>query len=110
MGKQFVREPVDEDEALALARQIIAATTRDDGSLAERLSDALPWMLALSEDAREICARELVDSSRAAFSTHQPRALLSTVNSWFETASAQAARLHLEASDWLDESELVEQA
>lgn len=109
MSKQFLGERADESEALTLARQIIAATTRDGGSLAERLSDALPWMLALSADAREICARELVDSSRAAFSTHQPRALLSTVNSWFETASAQAAGLHLEATGWLDESELVEQ-
>lgn len=106
----MTEEEADERrQMLTIAAQIIAATTRNGGSLAERLSDALPWMLALSEEAREACARELVDSSRAAFSTHQPRVLLSTVNSWFETSSAQAAGLHLEASDWLDESELVEQ-
>lgn len=39
------------------AGQLIAAVTTDGGSLAERMADKFPWMLALSVADRELCAK-----------------------------------------------------
>lgn len=97
------REATEYRKMFELAAQIIAATTFDSGTLAERMSDVFPWMLALTPEAREECADSLIDSARASFSTNQPTMLLIEVTSWFETATARAAGLHNIDVAWLDE-------
>lgn len=95
-------------EMFGVAAQIIAATTLEQGTLAERMSVVFPWMLALSSEGREACARELVDVARSAFATNQPASLLVELNSWFETASALSAGLADKPTEWLDGSEVAE--
>lgn len=86
-----------------IAAQIIAATTLEGGSLAERMATVFPWMLALDTGDRELCARELIDTARAAFATNQPKTLLVGVTSWFESATALAAGLDKVEPEWLAE-------
>ncbi|WP_237199034.1 prevent-host-death protein [Rothia nasimurium] len=86
-----------------IAAQIIAATTLEGGSLAERMATVFPWMLALDTGDRELCARELIDTARAAFATNQPKTLLVGVTSWFESATALAAGLDEVEPEWLPE-------
>lgn len=50
-----------------------------------------PWMLALSEDDRVSCAREIIDDARASFSLGQPNLIVGTLNAWRDTAEAVAA-------------------
>jgi hypothetical protein len=57
---------------LELAAQLIAVTTSTEGTLANRMSDRFPWMLALSQLDRETCASEIVAAARASFATNQP--------------------------------------
>lgn len=90
-------------DMFAIAAQIIAATTLEGGSLAERMATVFPWMLALNAVDRELCARELIDTARAAFATNQPKTLLVGVTSWFESATALAAGLDRVEAEWLTE-------
>ncbi|WP_237204906.1 prevent-host-death protein [Rothia nasimurium] len=85
----------------AIAAQIIAATTLEGGSLDERMATVFPWMLALDTGNRELYARELIDTARAAFATNQPKTLLVGVRSWFESATALAAGLDKVEPEWL---------
>ena len=66
------REAEGRARLLNFAAQLITVTLDDRGSLAERMSKAFPWMLALSPADRESCAQDLVDAARASFSTDQP--------------------------------------
>ncbi len=102
------READARDSLLELAAQLIPATTDDTGTLAERLADRLPWMLALSPAEQEQCSTELVAAARASFATSQAHLAVTTLISWRETATALAAGLGAESVEWLNESELVE--
>lgn len=102
------QEADERRDMFSIAAQIIAATTLDKGSLAERMSTVFPWMLALNVEDREQCARELIDTARAAFATNQPKTLLVEVTSWFESATALAAGLDRVDAGWLDEPVAVE--
>ena len=97
------QEAEDRRKMFEVAAQIIAATTLDTGTLAERMSDVFPWMLALAPAGRDECAKSLIDAARASFSANQPAMLLIEVTSWFETATAKAAGLHNIDVAWLDE-------
>ena len=90
-------------DMFAIAAQIIAATTLEGGSLAERMATVFPWMLALNAEDRALCARELIDTARAAFATNQPKTLLVEVTSWFESATALAAGMDQVEVEWLAE-------
>ncbi|WP_237211740.1 hypothetical protein [Rothia nasimurium] len=83
--------------------QIISAATLEGGSLAERVAAVFTWMLALNTEDRELCARELIDTARAAFATNQPKTLLVGVTIWFESATALAAGLDQVEAEWLTE-------
>lgn len=85
-----------------LAAQLIAATTDDRGTLAERMSVQFPWMLALTEEDRELCAKELVDAARASFATGHVQLALIEISAWRETASAISEGLFEIPVDWLD--------
>lgn len=102
------READARDRLLELAAQLIAATADDTGTLAERLADRLPWMLALSSTGREQCAAELIAAARASFATHQPYLAAAVMTSWRETAIALAAGLGSEPIEWLAGGEMVE--
>lgn len=102
------READARDGLLELAAQLIAATTDDTGSLADRLADRLPWMLALSPTGREECATELIAAARASFATNQAHLAAAVMTSWRETAIAMAAGLGSEPVEWLPGGELVE--
>lgn len=78
---------------LQFAADLITVTLDDEGTLATRMSDRFPWMLALSARDREACARDLVDAARASFSTGQPHLAIAELTSWRETATAIAAGL-----------------
>lgn len=93
---------------LELAAQLIAVTTSAEGTLANRMSDRFPWMLALSQIDRETCASEIVAAARASFATNQPHLAIAELNAWRETATAIAAGLGKETIEWLDDAETVE--
>lgn len=93
---------------LEFAAQIIAVTTDDRGSLAERMSNIFPWMLALTPEGRNKCALALVNAARASFATGQLHLALAEKNSWEETAINMAAGLGQEPVEWLDETIAVD--
>lgn len=84
-----------------IAAQIIAATTLEGCSLAERMATVFPWTLALDTGDCKLCARELIDTARAAFATNQPKTLLVGMTSWFESTTALAAWLDKVEPEWL---------
>lgn len=93
---------------LELAAQLVAVTTNTDGTLAGRMSDRFPWMLALSPADREVCANEILAAARASFATNQPHLAIAELNAWRETATAIAAGLGQDVVEWLDDAETVE--
>jgi PHD/YefM family antitoxin component YafN of YafNO toxin-antitoxin module len=106
-GEDFVlmseREATARRQLIELAAQLIAVTTDDRGTLAERMADRFPWMFALKAEDRENCAKDLVAAARASFATQQIHLAIAELTSWRETASAIAAGLSLSAIEWLDE-------
>ncbi|WP_458117201.1 prevent-host-death protein [Arthrobacter sp. D2-10] len=96
------------DALLELAAQLVAVSTSTEGTLASRMSDRFPWMLALSPADQEACANAVLAAARASFATHQPHLAVAELTSWRETATAIAAGLGKEPVEWLDESEAVE--
>ncbi|MGC0368590.1 type II toxin-antitoxin system prevent-host-death family antitoxin [Microbacterium sp. SLBN-111] len=102
------REAEAKRSLLEFAAALIAVTTDDRGTLAERMADRFPWMFALSETDRTECARELVDAARASFATQQPHLAVATMTSWRETAEAIAAGLGAAPIDWIEEDVSVE--
>lgn len=93
---------------LELAAQLIAVATNTEGTLAERMSDRFPWMLALSPADREECAREILDAARASFATGEAHLAVVELTAWRETATALAAGLGDTPVEWLDETVPVE--
>lgn len=87
---------------LELAAQLIAVSTSMEGTLAERMSDRFPWMLALTPDDRELCATEILVAARASFATKQPHLAIAELTAWKETATAVAAGLGTTHVEWLD--------
>ncbi len=106
----LMSESADQARAslLELAAQLIAVTTSTEGTLATRMSDRFPWMLALSEADREACSSEIVAAARASFATNQHHLAVAALTAWRETATAIAAGLGKEAIEWLDYTEPVE--
>ncbi len=104
------REAEGRARLLEFAAQLIGVAVNDDGPLAERMSRAFPWMVALSPEDRASCAQALVDAARASFSTDQPHLALTELTSWRETATAIAAGLGQADLDWLhsDDDDVVE--
>lgn len=104
---------MNESEAAArkqlfeFAAQLIAITTDDRGTLAERMADHFPWMFALSEAGREQCAKDLVTAARASFATEQPHLVAAELTSWKETAEARAAGYRDEPVEWLEADETL---
>ena len=102
------REAEAQSRLLDFAAQLITVALDGDGSLAERMAKAFPWMLALSPSDQECCAQELMDAARASFSTSQSHLGLAELTSWKETATAVAAGLGHADLEWLDAGEIVE--
>ncbi|WP_325548148.1 prevent-host-death protein [Flexivirga sp.] len=102
------READARAELLNFAAQIIAASTDDRGTLPERMANAFPWMLALSENGRDKCAHELVEAARGSFATGQPYLAIATMTAWRETAINMAAGYGSEPVEWFDEGVPVE--
>ncbi|MCW3766148.1 prevent-host-death protein [Paenarthrobacter ureafaciens] len=93
---------------LELAAQLVAVSTSTDGTLASKMSDRFPWMLALSPADQEACASQILAAARASFATNQPHLAISELTSWRESATAIAAGLGKEPVEWLDAVENVE--
>lgn len=102
------REATERNELLTIAGTLIAVATDDRGTLAERMSQSYPWMLALSEGDRASCAKDLLDSARASFATGKAHLAIAALTSWYETAVAIADGLGTTNVEWLDEDEAVE--
>lgn len=96
------REAAAREQLFGLAAQLIAVATDTEGTLADRMADHLPWMLALTPEDRQQCADDLLRAARASFSTGQAQLAIAEVTSWRETAAAVSAGLGSEAVDWLD--------
>lgn len=92
---------------LEFAAQLIAVTTDDRGTLAERMAAQFPWMLALPEADQAQCAADLVRAARASFATEQAHLAIAELHSWRETAAAIATGLRPASADWLDTPEPV---
>ena len=111
-GKSLVLMSESADAArislLELAAQLVAVSTSTEGTLAARMSDRFPWMLALSPADQETCADDVLAAARASFATNQPHLAIAELTSWRETATAMAAGLGKEPVEWLDDSEAVE--
>lgn len=106
-GEGFILMSESEAKArktlLEFASDLIAIATDDRGSLSFRMMNRFPWMRALSEDARETCAKELINAARASFVTEQPQLAAVELNAWRETASAIELGLDKQLVDWLEE-------
>lgn len=97
------------NELLKLAAQLIGvAPTVEGGNLVQFMSDHFPWMLALTSEDQEECAREVLSSARASFSAGQSHLALSTLTAWRETAEAVAAGLGGSPVEWIDDDLPVE--
>ena len=101
-------EAAARDQLLQLAATLIGVATDTRGTLAERMADAMPWMLALSPQDQETCAHDLVRAARASFSTGQAHLAVAELNSWLETAPAVAAGLGTSPVEWLETAVEVE--
>ena len=93
---------------LELAAQLVAVSTSTDGTLASRMSDRFPWMLALGPADQDACANDVLAAARASFATNQPHLAIAELTAWRETATAIAAGLGKEPVEWLDDAEPVE--
>lgn len=93
---------------LELAAQLVAVSTSTDGSLASRMSDRFPWMLALSPTDQDSCATAVLAAARASFATHQPHLAIAELTAWRETATAIAAGLGKEPVEWLSDADATE--
>jgi prevent-host-death family protein len=102
------READAKQKLLEFAAMLIAVTTDDRGTLAERMADRFPWMLALSAADRSACAAELVSAARASFATEQPHLVAVALTSWRETAEALAAGIGSEPVEWREADIVVE--
>lgn len=102
------RDADSREQLLQFAAQLIAVAIDDRGSLADRMANAYPWMLALSRADRERCAHDLVDAARASFAIGQAHVIAAELTSWRETASALAAEMKDSPVDWLDDEMPVE--
>lgn len=102
------REAEGRSRLLSFAAQLITVTLDHDGSITERMSNAFPWMLALSPTDRDTCAQDLLDAARASFSTDQSHLALTELTSWKETATAIAAGLGNADLEWLDTAKTVD--
>ena len=102
------REASSRETLLQLAATLIGVATDTRGTLAERMSSALPWMLALSPEDRITCANDLLEAARASFSTGQAHLAVAEMTSWRETATAVAAGLGTEPVEWLNTELSVE--
>ena len=103
------READARRELLNLAAQLIAVTTDDRGTLAERMANIFGWMHALSPEGQVQCAHDLVNSARASFATEQAHLAIAELTAWRETAFALAAGLGQTPVDWLDTGKTVAQ-
>ena len=106
----LMSESADQARAslLELAAQLVAVSTSTDGTLASRMSDRFPWMLALSPEDQNACATDVLAAARASFATNQPHLAIAELTAWRETATAIAAGLGKEPVEWLDDAEPVE--
>ncbi|MFW0776074.1 prevent-host-death protein [Paenarthrobacter nitroguajacolicus] len=93
---------------LELAAQLVAVSTSTEGTLAAGMSDRFPWMLALSPADREECAADVLAAARASFATDQPHLAIAELTSWRETATAVAAGLGAEPTEWLEGADAIE--
>ena len=100
------REAAARDQLLQIAAQLIAVATDTDGTLAERMADRFPWMLALSPEDQAVCAQELLRSARASFATSQAHLAIAAMTAWESTAEAIAAGLPRQV-EWLDDPTAV---
>ena len=101
------READARKQLFEFAAQLIAITTDDRGTLAERMAEHFPWMFALSVADRGQCAKDLVDAARASFATERPYLAVVELNSWRETAAAIAAGYRNDPVEWLDHDDAV---
>lgn len=103
------RESNAREQLMHLATQLIGAATDERGSIAERVAERLPWMLALSDADRAACADDLLKAARASLETGQANLAIAELTSWRETATAIAAGLGGAAPvDWYDAPITVE--
>lgn len=111
-GEDLVLMSKSEAEAreslLQLAATLVGVASDTRGTFAERLTEAMPWMLALNLKDRESCARGLLDAARASFATGQAHLAEAELNSWMETATAIAAGLGTTSVEWLNSVAPVE--
>ncbi|MDF9752804.1 prevent-host-death protein [Arthrobacter sp. ES3-54] len=100
----LMSESADQARAslLELASQLVAVTTSTEKTLAVRMSDRFPWMLALSPADRDACADAVLAASRASLATSQPHLALAELTAWRETATAMAAGLGEKSVEWLE--------
>ena len=95
------RDDSDRRELFGLAAQLIGINASETAGVKDRLSTIFPWMLSLSQQDRQKCAAEILESAMASLATDQPRLATLLLRSWQETAEAVAAGL-VGASEWLD--------
>lgn len=105
----MTKEKADATTALnEFAAQLLGITAHSVADLAEKLSAAHPWILALRHEDQEQCARELLQATRTALATGQPHRVISEMLSWRETARAISDGLQASTHDWRESLELVD--
>jgi hypothetical protein len=73
------------------------------GTLTERMIRQFPWIAAFDASGQDDCVRALVGTAKVAFATGQSLMFEIEYNSWYDSAEAMAAGLHLVNRDWTEE-------
>lgn len=102
------RRAAEVDQLLDSAASFTLVMLHDETALVDVMTRVYPWMMALSEEDRVLCAEDLRDAALVSFSTGQAKKLQETVASWKGTAEAVAAGLTAEPVEWLAEPPTVE--
>lgn len=95
------RETENLDEFHTYISQILTALADNEGTLVQRISKSLPWILAFKNDGQIECAEELVRTAKVAMATSVPTYALHALYSWRGTAEALALGIGVEDVQWL---------
>ena len=91
-----LQEEIAQQEGRAFASSMLSAALETSGTIQQRVSNHLPWILALSEHDQAECVEELLKAARFTLATGQALKALQILTSWRETAFALAAGLTAE--------------
>ena len=94
-------------EFMVHVSKVMSVLADPNGLLVEKVSRQFPWITALDDKGRVLCAERLIETTIASVSINAPALALNTLSSWKETAYAISMGFDTEEVQWLDKPVLV---